>query len=323
MPRINLQHGGDIFAIAEARGWDWREVLDFSASINPLGPSPEVKRAIEAAIPAIVHYPSRDAARLVRHLGKHWEVDPARILPGNGATELIHFVARCWTDRRVAVRIPTFSEFHRAFPSATLLRSEEPGAHDIVIATNPNNPTGAPLESCANFIDESFIDFTGLRTAIHDESKWVLRSLTKFHALPGLRAGALAGPRKEISQLKRLREPWQVNVLAEAAAIASLEDKDHALQTRAYVAAESQRLYRTLTELAGWHPSRPIANYLFARLDYPAASLADYLLNYKVLVRICTGAPGIEGEAIRIAVKSREANDRLIELLFAFHAPTA
>lgn len=317
---MNLEHGGDIYAVAAAREWDWTEIIDFSASINPLGPSPSVATAIGHAVPRIVHYPERYAPSLRSRLSRLWDVAPERILAGNGATELIHFFARTWPAEKVALRIPAFSEFHRAFPNATLVETEHVDGFDLVIATNPNNPTGEALSSNANFIDESFLEFTGLPTALHDEDKFVLRSLTKFQALPGLRAGALVGPRTAIGEMMRRREPWQVNVLAEAAAIAAIEDTGHARRTIEYVSRERERLWPLLSSLAGVHALRTHANYYFARLDYSASRLCDWLLERKILIRNCTGLPGIEGQAIRIAIRTREQNNRLLDLWSAYRA---
>ncbi|MEJ7608506.1 MAG: aminotransferase class I/II-fold pyridoxal phosphate-dependent enzyme [Bryobacteraceae bacterium] len=113
-----LAHGGDIFSQACANGWDWHDVLDFSASINPLGPSPHVRKAIIASLDKIVHYPDRYSSDLVLRLAEEWSVDPDSILVGNGATELIHFLSRVWVHQNTTLIVPTFSEFHRAYPGA-------------------------------------------------------------------------------------------------------------------------------------------------------------------------------------------------------------
>ncbi|HYI95236.1 MAG TPA: aminotransferase class I/II-fold pyridoxal phosphate-dependent enzyme [Bryobacteraceae bacterium] len=316
-----MTHGGAIFAIAQERGWHWQEVLDFSANINPLGPAPGVRKAIIDALDEIVHYPDRFSSRLRRALAEDWDIDPERILLGNGATELIHFVARIWPANPILIT-PVFSEFHRAYPNARLLKhGDDWPDEEFVVVTNPMNPTGAAAEipdrSGDTLIDESFIDFTDLPTRIHSHNI-VLRSLTKFHALPGLRIGALVGPGDFVRYLKARREPWQVNVLAEAAALAALRDKDHQRRTREYVAAERQRVWDLFESTPGVHLHPTHTNYYFASLDYQAGALADYLLASKILLRKCTGWPGVNGEAVRFAIRTREENDRLVSLWRAF-----
>lgn len=320
---MRIRHGGDVFEVARARGWDWRDVLDFSASINPLGPSPRVREALHGALDRIVHYPDRYAETLTARLAPEWDVTPEQILCGNGATELIHFLARTWEGPPPALLVPTFSEFFRAWPSAphySWSRPQEWPLGRMLIATQPNNPTGElmPAEWLAQrgqamLIDESFLDFTTHPTAIR-EGCFVLRSLTKFQALPGLRIGALVGPAGAIAKLKERREPWQVNALAEAGALAALEDSGHAERSRAFTASERARLRDEYARFEGLTLSNSQANYLFATLEYSASRLCAWMLERKVLLRNCTGEPGITGECVRFAIRSRQDNDRLASL---------
>jgi threonine-phosphate decarboxylase len=315
---VVVTHGGNVFEAARGLGCDWREILDFSASINPLGPSPEVPNAIVAAMDEIAHYPDPYATRLRAALAHEWNIEPERILVGNGATELIHFLARTWPVEATLIT-PVFSEFHRAYPLARLDEWSEDG---LLVLTNPVNPTGAAAayqqRRGITWIDESFLDFSDLPTRMNEPRCIVLRSLTKFHALPGLRIGALVGPADLVRQWQALREPWQVNVLAEAAAMAALNDKAHQRRTRDYVVSERERLWRAFADMPGaqLHPTH--ANYYFAKLAYAAAPLCDYLHRHKILLRNCTGMPGVQGEAVRFAIRTCEDNDRLLQLWRAF-----
>jgi threonine-phosphate decarboxylase len=315
---MSIQHGGNLFEIARDRGWNWREIADFSASINPLGPSPAVFDAIRGALERIVHYPEREPLALRRALAEQWNVDEAQIILGNGATELLHWFARVVPHDGVTLAVPVFSEFHRAFPGARRVPAADPSRwprKGLLVLTQPNNPTGAALDAAAIdkasaslLLDESFVDFTGLPSAAGRPGVWVLRSLTKFYALPGLRIGALIGPRDAVERLRPLREPWHVNVLAEAAALAALADHDHSRRTLDFV-REERRYLET------WLPVRPepsTANYLFIRLPHSAAPLCAHLLDRKILVRDCAGTPGVKGPAIRVAVRRRAENERLI-----------
>jgi threonine-phosphate decarboxylase len=121
-----------------------------------------------------------------------------------------------------------------------------------------------------------------------------------------------------VQQWQESREPWQVNVLAEAAALAALNDSEHQRRTRKYVAIERERLWKEFAHLPGvqLHPTE--ANYFFATLTYSAARLCEYLYARKVLLRNCTGIPGVHGEAVRFAIRTREDNDNLLQLWRAF-----
>jgi threonine-phosphate decarboxylase len=325
---MNLAHGGDIFRIAKQRGWDWRDVLDFSANINPLGPSPGVPNAIRAAMERIRHYPSPEPVELGELLSKQWGVLASQILLGNGATELLHFVARIGPEQRVTLVVPTFSEFHRAFPNAAKARWDDFEAwptSGVVALTNPNNPTGrlagAGLRdwllstSHPVMVDESFLDFTDSPSVlrVNRPGLFVLRSLTKFYAIPGLRVGALVGGEEEIAALRRFREPWQVNVLAEAATVASLQDTDYAIRSRCFIERERPWLIARLAMFPGVTVEPSCVNFLYLRLDYDPARLCAFLLERKILLRNCSLWTGLEHPSVRLAVRTREENTRLLE----------
>ena len=162
-------------------------------------------------------------------------------------------------------------------------------------------------------VDESFIDFTNLGSSIA-QGDIVLRSLTKIHALPGLRVGAVTGPGELIRRWREQREPWQLNVMAEAAVLVSLSDPEYVKRTREYVAAERTRLWPLLAQLPGVNAIPACANFYFVKLRYPASTFCAYMLERKILLRNCTGWIGVEGEAVRFAIRTTEENDRLMEL---------
>lgn len=326
-----VKHGGNVFAFSRNRGWDWHDVLDFSASINPLGPAPGVSRAICAAVDRIVHYPEREPAILQQALSKTWQVPASCVMTGNGATELLHFFARVRRFSHVTLAAPAFSEFHRAYPKATLVdaaRSQTWPDSGLFVLTQPANPTGHIFDpewlesylratSHAVLVDESFLDFTGLRSMARliEERPllYVLRSLTKFYALPGLRLGALLAAREEIERLQTYREPWQVNVLAEAAVLAALDDPHHTARTIEFVNSEREWLCTRINELDRVSCQPSAANYLWTRLDYPAAPLARFLEDRRILIRDCTGWPGLPAEpSVRVAVRTRAENEVLL-----------
>jgi threonine-phosphate decarboxylase len=323
-----VTHGGNLFEVSRAHGWDWREVLDFSASINPLGPSPHALEAIQSGVELIAHYPERDSGPLRTELAHTWNIDEAQILTGNGATELIDFLARVLPSTQATLAVPAFTEFHRAFPHARCVPANDPSrwpTKGLFIVTRPLNPTGELLDlddylagtTHPVLVDECFIDFTGCPSLVSETARrpnlCVLRSLTKFYALPGLRVGALAAAADTVGHWRKQRAPWQVNVLAERAAIAALRDSSHYAETITFVHAEREWLHRELTQIRGVHPRKSTANYVLAKLNYSAEGLRAHLCDRKLLTRVCTGWPGIEGEAVRAAVRSRTDNQKLID----------
>src|SRR5204863_2068271 len=136
-------------------------------------------------------------------------------------------------------------------------------------------------------------------------------SLTKFYALPGLRAGALIGHPETVDRLSRLRPPWAVNALAEQAALAALDDREHAAATREFVQQERAWLARQFAAIADATVWPSEANYIYIETPY-AARLVRFAADRNMLIRDCTGWPGCERSGIRVAVRRRWENERLL-----------
>ncbi|HTM48605.1 MAG TPA: aminotransferase class I/II-fold pyridoxal phosphate-dependent enzyme [Bryobacteraceae bacterium] len=324
---MKIAHGGDIFAAAGRNGVPWRQVLDFSASINPLGPSPRVKQAILSSVDRIAHYPSICSPDLRRRLAREWRIAEEQILPGAGAVDLLRDFCSYFPEGHLAV--PVFGEFHRLWPKAMLCRAVDSAGwppEGTVVVTRPVNPTGAMIgvdaviaflrrSNATILVDESFIDFSSAASLVERTAEFprllVLRSLTKFYALPGLRVGALVGHPDTVAPLARLRPPWAVNTLAEQAALAALDDRGHAEATRQFVQQERAWLLQEVAAMPGARSWPPEANYIYIEIPY-AAALVRFAAQRNILIRDCTGWPGCEGSGIRVAVRRRWENERLL-----------
>ena len=328
---MNIRHGDNLFAVCRERGWDWRDLLDLSANINPLGPAPAVRSAILAALDQIARYPDEFPTRLAECLAAHWHIPESYVLCGNGVTELTHFFARTGWQGPVAVAVPTTSEYHHAFPHALKVSLDEPETwpqRGLLVLTQPNRMTGELMEASILrraiaaregpvMVDESYLEFTGAESAVswceYHPNLLVLRSLSKFYALPGLRVGALVSGPEWLDRLRKRREPWQVSALAEIAAIAAVEDSGYAEKTRELIDGERAWLVEQVLEWPGVELRNSQANYLFAELERSAEDVCRWFLDRRILLRNCTGLPGVSGEAVRFAVRTREENQRFVE----------
>ncbi len=347
-------HGGNVFQVARERGWNWREVLDFSANINPFGVPASVRRAIEASLESIRHYPELGSPELRRAAAKAWGVGEGQILAGNGATELLYFLVRVLKPGRVHLVLPAFGEYRRVLTdcevTVTRCRTDEDYAMplpeiaadvrrhqpDLLFLTNPNNPTGGLLDSaelrrCLGgglptgtrvILDESFLDFTREPSMSRETRRlpglFVLRSLTKFYALPGLRLGCVIAAEETVKELEKAREPWQTNVLAEQGGIAALRDEKYRRRSMEFIETERAWLQERLNRIQGLKALRAAANFLFVHCDGPVSDLQAFLLDHKILIRDVTQMEGVEGNAFRIAVRTRQDNARLLTLLEEF-----
>jgi threonine-phosphate decarboxylase len=153
-----------VYKVARKQGISIERIVDFSASINPLGPPATMLRAIRSALKQVMHYPDPDCWKLKQALAQHCCVDPAMILVGNGSTELIHLLPRVLAIKSALIIGPTFEEYARALmdagssvqyvharrnegfrpPLKDVLRevSAKRSRIDAVFLCNPNNPTG-------------------------------------------------------------------------------------------------------------------------------------------------------------------------------------
>jgi threonine-phosphate decarboxylase len=336
----SVTHGGRALMFAREHNVDYRDIVDFSANINPLGPSPKAVEAIKQAIDRVRVYPDENSDRLVRCLSERLRIPRETILAGNGATELLYFWLRTTRPRTAILVVPTFVEYRKALETVgtevvtvrQLGRPGQAGSADAVIVTNPNNPTGAYMppeemrdwvgsfpSSTQIFIDEAFVEFTAQPSLVNCIERfpnlWILRSMTKFYALPGLRLGYLAG--SGVRKLIENREPWQVNALAEAAGIASLEDRSHEEATMQLIQRERIWLWKELQTVPAIRAFPTAANFFLARCEREETldRLIDGLAQERILIRDCRTIEGLDGPYFRFAIRTRPENSRLLDHL--------
>jgi threonine-phosphate decarboxylase len=146
----------------------------------------------------------------------------------------------------------------------------------------------------------------------------VLRSLTKYYALPGLRLGYLLGETRRIAQLAAYQEPWSVNAPARKVALACLKDARFTTQTDHWLAKERAFISKQLTALGGFHPMPSQANFLLVRIGKAggdALQLRSFLLSKNILIRACDSFAGLGRAYFRVAVRRRRDNRRLVAAL--------
>lgn len=348
---VSALHGGNVWAAARQHGGEPAKWLDFSASINPLGPPPWVLQAVRRAVEDLTRYPDPDCTDLVAAAVARHALDPACIIFGNGAAELIHLLVAALAPPAALVLAPTFGRYAAALrlagvrvtelpawprpPAAEVLVRWVEGAPDgaLIFFCNPNNPTGQLLPVALVqaalaqarlpvVVDEAYLDFVPgtesllCRMGTHPNLV-VLRSLTKLYALPGLRLGWLAGPPRLVARLRGLQPPWSVNVVAAAAGVAALTGPDYAEPTRRGVAAARADIQGRLARLSpGLQPLRADANYFLVRLRGITGSvLQQGLLAQRILVRTCTDFSRLGDGYLRLAVRPRPEADRLLAAL--------
>lgn len=351
MIKTVASHGGNLAGAAREYGIEEKDFIDFSASINPLGPSPGVFRAIAEGLWRIRHYPDPECGRLPEMLARHLGVEKGNLVLGNGGAELIYILPAALKIRRALVAAPTFSEYAEAvsasggevehFACSRDIKEiiEYLPGKDAVFICNPNNPTGRVIDRASLIavidaaeksgalavVDEAFMDFVEERQEISlmgeasSRSRLVvLYSMTKFFGIPGLRLGAAVANDEITSLLKKSKDPWSVNALAAVAGEAALTDKRHMEETLRVIREERSHLQRGLSSLPGVRPYQSAANFLLVDISgtgLTPAEMVERLGRMGVLVRNCSNFKGLDMPCIRVAVRSRDENNRLIDAM--------
>lgn len=341
-------HGGLNLSELESLGLDPRGVIDFSASINPLGPSPMVLEAIRC--PKLAAYPDPDCIELRRAISKHFSVDVDRIVVGNGSTELIHILARALLGPgdNAVVFSPTFGEY----VAACNLQGVEPTAISaldegfqwdldkaidlitrlrprIVFLCNPNNPTGVYLgadevrsiaeslgESGLLVLDEAYLPFVDngwdSRQLLSMGNVALLRSMTKDHALTGLRLGYLLAPVEVSDPVRKFQYSWSVNTLAQIAGLAALGDPGHVARGREAI-REGKEYLRSVASSLGLVCAPGTANFMLLKVGRAAEVRRELLVQHGICVRDCTSfrLP----EYIRVGVSTMDKNEAMVAAL--------
>ena len=347
-------HGGDIWSAARALGKAPEDILDLSASLNPLGPPPGLGQVLAGAADRVCHYPDRLALELREAIARRLGVEVANVLPAAGVTALLRMAARSLAGNFSVVVAPTFGEVCRSLAIAgrrfayvvapehqgfALGRAQLGEIWDLgpgcVWLTNPVSPSGTVVEpevvqelveeaearGVWVVVDEAFVDFVpgSVRAWAPEaveryEHLVVLRSMTKFYCLAGLRLGYALGSPEVLRRIAAMGEPWSVNTLAQVAGVWCLGQEEYEEITRERVRSwrDSQR---SMLEGLGLSVAPSEANYLLCRLPDGGPSAAEVaqvcLRDHAVMVRDASTFHGCGPNHLRVAVAPPAQQRRL------------
>ncbi|GAB4466431.1 MAG: histidinol-phosphate transaminase [Anaerolineae bacterium] len=321
-------------------------IVKLDANENPYGPSPSVRAAIDSANLHI--YPDPESRRLRDALAAFTGVPTAYIMAGAGADELIDLTLRALVaPGDVVINCPpTFGmySFDGALNGACVVAVQRRAdfaldvdgieaaarAHSakLLVLCAPNNPDGSLLPAGALdrllrlplvvMLDEAYVEFSGAASHIarvpETPNLVVLRTFSKWAGLAGLRVGYGAFPLWLMAHLWKIKQPYNVNVAATAAALASLDDAATLMGNVARLVAERERLFRALGAFDFLHPYPSRANFVLCRVEgRDARALKEALAARGVLVRYFD-KPGLRNY-IRVSAGKPEHTDALVQAL--------
>lgn len=344
-------HGGNLAHLSKTSGIAQDRIADFSANINPLGLPDWLRPLVSSVLESVIHYPDPENMGLVSAVSRRYAIDRDEVMVGNGSTELLHLLTRALKAQRAIIPVPTYLDYAEAAANAGLeilkiplaeaeefqldldrIRSMLQG-NEIVFLCNPNNPTGRVLDSgeirqmaaenasTVFVIDEAFGDFVqGFESITKDRPSNVvaLLSLTKIFAIPGLRLGAGVADRNVVEGVRKIQPSWSINVIAQAVGEAALDDTEYVERSRQFVSQRRSELEAALGTLPGLTVYPGAANFLFVRIDkngLDASELARRALLEGVAIRVCANFDGLDNRFFRVAVRTAEENERLVNAL--------
>jgi histidinol-phosphate aminotransferase len=321
--------------------------IKLASNENPLGPSPKAVEAAKSALAESHRYPDGGTHRLREKLARKHGVKSDEIFVGLGSSEIIDLAARVLLGRGKTgitsegsyapfsiairasgaelVRLP-LREF--AFDLPAIANAATPATRVIYLA-NPNNPTGTAFgmgeleeflgrvrEDVLVVLDEAYIDYAG-RADMPQSAKLfhtrknllIMRTFSKVYGLAGLRVGYGIAEAHLVAALNKLRTPFNVSGVAQAAALAALDDDAHVRRSIDTNRVERQRVVDGLTNL-GLNAVRSETNFVFVEIGPDAGTICEELLRDGVIVRPLgwMGCP----EAIRVSVGTSEENGKML-----------
>lgn len=253
-------------------------------------------------------------------------------------------LAPCFSEyeralKSVGAQIEYFElkEKNNFYPDIQTLKKKLEGQHyDLFLFCNPNNPTGQLIkfddvkdlaaickkQDMKIFIDEAFIEFVENwkeKTAalLKNKDVFIMRAFTKFFAIPGLRLGyGISFDEELMNKLQAEKEPWSVNTFANLAGLVMLDDKDYIKKSEKWVAEEKNFLYKELSKNKNLKVYKSECNFLLIKLlTTTSQEIQTKLLEKNILVRDASNFQFLDESYIRVAVKDREKNLKLIESL--------
>ncbi|MDB5055181.1 MAG: hisC [Bacilli bacterium] len=341
--------GKPIWEVQEQYGL--KDVIKLASNENPLGVSPKAKEAMLGFLSEIHRYPDANTTRLRDALADFHQIEAPEIIVGNGADELIKLVSEAFLEAgdEIIIPSPTFNEYefaaHLMGVKVISVPLNEDYAYNIevildavteqtklIYLCSPNNPTGTYLNK--NDLDLFFAqlprhilvildcayshysiagDYTiGIEYIKKGYSVFILQTFSKIYGLAGIRVGYGIATAEIIKAINLVKEPFNVNALAQIAATAALKDTAHVIKSQKINEIGREFLYRSFARL-GIRYTPSMSNFILVRLEENAKSVYEQLLGRGIIVRygVTWGLPG----HLRITIGTPHENKTLVQVL--------
>lgn len=341
-----MRHGGDLISFKK---YYEGELIDFSSNINPLGFPQGLKEELIDSFSDMISYPDIRYRHLKASIADYLKCGLENVLVGNGAVDIIDKFILLFP--RIVVVLPSFSEYqdrarvHKkevvslnykqdfTLDLAAIEKTIRP--EDLIILGNPNNPTGLRIEKetliklyeivrqkgAYLLLDEAFYefcpeDYDSIEIFSKDSFKSVgiIRAATKFFGLPGIRLGYACVAEDIREKYEGVELPWSVNALADRAGRYIFKCKNYIKKSKTYIEGERKFLLDELKKIQGIKPYPTHTNFILIKLLRHKEDYAfHFFLKRGLVIRKCSNFKGLDNSYIRVAIKDRKNNLRLIE----------
>lgn len=328
------------------------EIFKLASNENVLGPSPRAVEAMQAAASGVWLYPDDTCFSLKNALAKFWNLTSENFILGNGSDEIIHFLSLAFLDSKAGDEVifahPSFVQYKAAAMLADCAYHAVPLTPDyrhdlatmkthvndntkLIFIANPNNPTGTVVtrDEFENLLeglpprvivvlDQAYYEYVEDERSprgieyIEDHNVVVLQTFSKAYALAGLRCGYGLARHELIRYLQQVRGPFNVNMLAQAAALASLGDEQQIVRAFENNRAGKQQLY-SVFDAMGLEYAFTEANFVLVNCGRDSQAIFQELLRRGVIVR--TGTPFGMPNWIRVTIGTPQMNEQFITAL--------
>lgn len=348
----DLGHGANVDNMAKKFGKNENDIIDFSSNVNPHIISDLGKYVLEG-LEKSRSYPDINYTNLRNNISDYIKVDSELIIPGNGATEIIYLLMKS-IKRKLAILNPTFSEYGRGAKLNNLeiidfhLKEENNFSIDLdeiqknmdkfdsLFVCNPNNPNGKvkDLNELLDLmiendklliVDETFMEFVGeeekyslINKIEQTPNLFILKAVTKFFGMPGLRLGyGVTSNKQIIKNIYEYKEPWTINSFAENLSNYLFKDKEYINGSKDYYINERKFMLEELRKISRLKVYDTDTNFVLIKLDDDEANSLKLELfeKYNILIRDASNFIGLDKSYIRVAIKSHNDNKVLIESL--------
>lgn len=352
------KHGANIFEISRDYGFDIEDIVDFSSNINPLGPSETAKQYLIDHMELISSYPDTDYINLKKEISDYINLDMDDLLLFNGTTEgLINYI-KLINPMNSLILSPCYSEYENELNKISskifyynlleennfeidldkLISIINRFNIELFIFANPNNPTGTILDKdqieklltntrCKILIDETYIEFTdqekfsASRLCKKYENLIVLRGLSKFFAMPGIRLGYSINSSKNLKDLISNKQMlWNINILAAILAEKSFADKEYRKSVFDFISGQRQEIFSRLDKIKDIKYYKSYGNFILCKIlnDKKAKDLRDYLLTKAMVIRDCSNFNNLDEKYPRFCILNDEENKKLLDQIEKF-----